>query len=171
MPPTIETERLLLCGHRGEDLDAVAALWGDPEAMRHIGSPCGRQDSWFRLLRYRGLWPLLGYGYWAIRDKTTGRYVGDVGLADFRRETSPAVPDMPEAGWVLAAWGHGRGLATEAVAGALGWFDRQDARGPVFCLVNAGHQASVRVAEKNGFVRDGVLKIRGNDAVVMVRPA
>jgi len=41
------------------------------------------------LLRYAGHWALAGYGYWIVEERESGRPVGEVGLADFRREISP----------------------------------------------------------------------------------
>ena len=108
-----------------------------------------------RLLRYRGLWPVLGHGYWAIRERETGRFAGDVGFADFERVTDPPVRGLPEAGWVLARWAHGRGFASEALQAALAWLDRNTVHERAVCLVGGDNAASIRVAEKNGFRRNG----------------
>ncbi|VTR17100.1 Uncharacterised protein [Serratia fonticola] len=68
--PTLITERLILDAHRLEDFDDLAAMWADPAVVRYIGStPRDKEDSWGRLLRYIGHWKLLGYGYWAVREK------------------------------------------------------------------------------------------------------
>ena len=64
--PVLRTERLELRAHRREDFEALAALWADPEVTRFIGGkPASAQDSWFRLMRYMGMWPLLFCGEWA----------------------------------------------------------------------------------------------------------
>ena len=95
--PIIETERLILRGHRLDDFPALAALWGDEEVTRHIGGrPSTRDESWARLLRYGGHWQLLGYGYWAVEWKQGQRFVGDVGFADWHRDIRPALDGMPE---------------------------------------------------------------------------
>src|SRR5262245_34593015 len=89
-PTLLETERLRLRGHHPGDFDALAAIWADPRVVRYIsGTPSSASDSWARLLRYAGHWSLLGYGFWAIEEKTSGRFVGDVGFADFKRELEP----------------------------------------------------------------------------------
>ena len=120
MTPVLETPRLRLRPHRVEDFEALANLWADPAVTRFIGKPSTREESWARLLRYGGLWPLLGFGYWAVEDRETGAYLGDVGFADFHRALDPAPPALPEIGWVLAPAAHGRGLATEAAARLAG---------------------------------------------------
>ena len=76
--PVIETERLILRGHVLEDSEASLALWTDPEVTRFIGGkPSTTEEVWPRLLRYAGHWSLLGFGYWAITEKATGRFVGE----------------------------------------------------------------------------------------------
>ena len=74
-----------------------------------------------RLLRYGGMWPMLGYGYWAIEEKASGALVGDIGYADFMREMTPPLDGMPEMGWVLASSAHGKGYASEALAAISAW--------------------------------------------------
>lgn len=150
--PVIETERLILRAHRLGDLDALARMWGHPEVVRFIGgTPLTREESWARLLRYVGHWKLLGFGYWAVELKGEDRFVGDVGFANWQRDISPSLEDMPEAGWAFSPEVHGQGLATEAVQAALGWMDRHAGHPPTACLIGEGHAASVRVAHKCGY--------------------
>jgi RimJ/RimL family protein N-acetyltransferase len=154
--PTLETERLRLRPHRAEDFADVAAAWADPLVVRHItGRPSTAEESWSRLLRYAGLWPLVGFGYWALEERATGRYAGDVGFADFRREMVPSLEGAPEGGWVLASWAHGQGFATEAVRAALAWSDAHLPSRRTVCIIDAGHAVSMRVAGKCGYVEYG----------------
>lgn len=152
-PPVLETARLVLQGHTKAMLEPLSAMWADPQVVRHIGAvPSTPRESWMRMLSYRGLWPLLGYGYWAICEKNTGRYVGDLGFADFKRNIDPPIRGIPEAGWALARWSHGRGYATEALGAALAWLDRETPFGHSVCLIAPENRQSIRVAEKSGFV-------------------
>ncbi len=137
-------------------------MWGDLDVVRHIsGTASSRQECWARLLRYRGLWPVLGYGYWAVHERRTGRFVGDVGFGDFHRATEPSISGVPEAGWVLASGEHGKGFASEAVAAALAWLDRGERFRRVVCLIDAANAASLRIAEKNGFLPAGTVEMGG----------
>jgi RimJ/RimL family protein N-acetyltransferase len=149
--PVFDTPRLTLRGHRREDFPAVAAMWGDLDVARHIsGKPSTAEESWARLLRYGGLWNFLGYGYWVVEEKQSGKFVGEVGLANFQRKMDPPLGDLPEAGWVLSPAFHGKGYATEAVNAALAWSDRS-LKTPVVCIVAPENPASIRIAEKCGF--------------------
>ena len=168
--PRIETARLVLTEHRREDFEPLAAMWADIGVVRHISAkPSSREESWSRLLRYRGLWPILGYGYWAVRERDTGRFVGDVGFADFHRATHPLISGQPEAGWVLATWAHGKGYGSEAVAAALPWLDRSLCPERVVCLVDSRNLASTRIAEKNGFRPAGSVELKGESVPLFAR--
>ena len=149
--PEIETERLILRGHRLRDFDACAAMWADPIVTRYIGGkPSTEQQSWFRVLRYVGHWDLLHYGYWALQEKASGAYVGDLGFADHRRDIA-AIADSPELGWVLVSSAHGKGYATEAVRAAVAWGDEHLDAVRTVCIIHPENAASIRVAEKCGY--------------------
>lgn len=150
--PVIETARLILRGHRLDDFAACAAMWADPNVTRHIGGkPFSREETWSKILRYAGHWVLLGFGYWALEDKTSGRFVGEVGFADFKRILEPSLDGMPEIGWALASWAHGAGYATEAVCAAAAWGDGNFRGATTACLIDPDNAASIRVAEKAGY--------------------
>ena len=88
--PRIETGRLVLRGHRIEDLGDCAEMWGDPDVTRYIGGkPFSREEVWSKILRYAGHWSLLGFGYWVIADRNSGRFLGEAGFADFKRQIEP----------------------------------------------------------------------------------
>jgi RimJ/RimL family protein N-acetyltransferase len=152
--PTIETERLRLRDHRKGDLEDCVAMWSDPIVVRYtIGKPSTRQQTWARLLTYLGHWSQLGFGYWAVEEKASGRFVGEVGFADFKRELTPSIEGTPELGWVLAPAVHGKGYATEALRAALAWGDLSLKSRRSVCLIDPGNAVSLRVAEKIGFSR------------------
>lgn len=149
--PRIETERLVLRETRASDFDACARLWGDERVVRHIGGkPSTPTQSWARMLRFPGLWALLGYGYWALETRK-GDFVGQVGLADFKRALSVDISGVPEAGWVLSPDHHGMGFATEAMRAVLDWADANLDAPRTCCLIDPDNAASIRVAEKLGY--------------------
>jgi RimJ/RimL family protein N-acetyltransferase len=92
-----------------------------------------------------------GLGYWIVHERASGRFVGEVGFADWRRAMEPPLDGAPELGWALAPWCWGRGYATEAVVGALAWGDAHLAATRSVCIIDVDNRASRRVAEKAGF--------------------
>lgn len=150
--PVIKTERTLLRAHRLEDFDAYAAMWADPTVTRFIGGkPRTREESWMRFLRHAGLWSLLGYGFWAIEEKATGRFVGEAGFHDLKRDIEPLIEGIPEAGWALAPAVHGSGLATEVVGRVLAWGEETFGRTKTVCIIDPENTASLNVAGKVGY--------------------
>ena len=168
--PVIETDRLRLRGHRTDDFDASAALWGDPAVTRFIGGkPSTREEVWARLLRYAGHWALLGFGYWVVEDKADGCFAGEIGFADFKRDIEPSLDGLPEMGWVLSPRVHGRGYATEAVAAALAWGDARFGGAPTACIIDPENLASVRVAHKNAFQEWARTTYKGSETTIFRR--
>lgn len=150
--PELLTPRLRLRGHRAEDHGPATEIWGDPRGVQHItGTPLGAHEVWIRMLRYAGLWDFLGYGYWAVEERASGDYIGQMGFADFRRGIKGLGEHGPEAGWVLHPGWAGRGLTTEGMAAACAWLDAEVGSAESFCIIGPENTASIRVAEKLGY--------------------
>lgn len=154
--PTLETERLILREFRSEDLDAHAATLGDEEVMRHIGGkPVNREDSWRRLMSGAGMWSLIGMGPWAVEQKSDGRMVGHCGFFQFNREIEPSILGEPEMGWIFDRSVHGQGIAFEACQAALEWAEREIGAQSYPAIIDLENSASMKLAERLGFVRQG----------------
>lgn len=154
--PRIETQRLILRAFTIGDLDAHAATLGDPEVMRHVGgSPVIREDAWRRLLCGVGMWSLVGMGPWAVELKSDGRMIGHCGFFQFERELAPSILGEPEMGWIFDRSVHGQGIAFEACSAALGWADRKLAADSYPAIIDLENKASMKLAERLGFVRQG----------------
>ncbi|MDQ1388614.1 MAG: hypothetical protein QOF56_2068 [Acidobacteriaceae bacterium] len=168
--PILETERLRLRGHRLEDFVQCAAMWADPLVIRYIGGkPLTAEESWTRFLRYAGHWSLLGFGYWVAEEKQSGKFVGEIGFADYKRDIEPSLQGVPEIGWVLASSVHGRGYATEAVRAAVEWGDRHFEGARTACIIAPDNLASVRVAEKCGYRQSQIASYKGHPTLMFER--
>jgi RimJ/RimL family protein N-acetyltransferase len=168
--PILETPRLILRGHKLGDFDPLVAIWSDPIVLKHFHGPVlTREEHWAKFLRLFGIWALLGYGMWAIEEKSTGEYIGATGIFDVKRELDPALDGVPEAGWTLAARCHGKGYATEATHAALGWVDGNLAHRLLFCIIATTNAASIRVAEKCGFQPRGETIYKEEPTLIFLR--
>ena len=170
--PRLETERLILREFRRDDLDALAATLGDPAVMHHIsGEGLSREDSLRRLFMAAGQWPMSGMGTWAVERKADGQLVGHLGFFDMERDMEPRLVGLPEMGWIFDTSVHGQGIAGEACVAALAWIDANHGPIAVPAIISEGNDASMKLAEKLGFVReaDGVYK--GEAIAIFRRPA
>lgn len=150
--PTIETARLVLRGHRDADFDAHCAFWADPDVVRFIGGRTfSREESWVRFLRHAGMWARMGFGFWAVTDRASGRFLGEAGFHDLKRAVSPSLEGTMEAGWAILPDVHGRGLGSEVVAAIVGWAAANHAGRRLTCLIDPGNLPSIRLARKHGF--------------------
>jgi RimJ/RimL family protein N-acetyltransferase len=169
---TLDTPRLSLRVPGREDFEDMAAMWADPVVTRFIGpKPLSREESWARFLRYIGHWSLLGFGLWVVRERDSGRFVGEVGFGEFKRDlVGPPLGDAPENAWVLAAWAHGQGFATEAVTASLEWARRALPARRTACIIAPANAASLRLAHKCGYRELGPGLYRGEPVIVFERP-
>jgi RimJ/RimL family protein N-acetyltransferase len=170
MVPIIETERLRLRGHRPDDLTDCAAMWADPAVVRYIGGrPFSGEEVWARLLRYVGHWQWMGFGFWAMEEKATGDFAGDVGFAEFKREIEPTIQGVPEIGWALPSRAHGKGYATEAVSAVVAWGEAHFGPARTVCLIHPDNGRSIRVAQKCGYRESLRTTYKGQPTILLAR--
>lgn len=100
---------------------------------------------------------------WAAEDRVTGRYAGSVDLkaTDWLHRTT-------EVGYMTAPWARGSGFAGEAVLAVARWLFTRQGFHRVQLRAAAGNLASQRVAEKAGFVREGVARNGGHGTDLVV---
>ncbi|OED48107.1 GNAT family N-acetyltransferase [Endozoicomonas sp. (ex Bugula neritina AB1)] len=144
--PQIDTERLILRAFRESDLTAYAAMCADPDVMKYIGYGriLSRSESWHSMATHLGHWHLRGYGLWAVEEKSTGLFVGRVGL--FNPEGWPG----QEIGWTLAKPYWGKGYGTEAAKAAIQWGFAHTSTKQLISLIVPESTASIKVSERLG---------------------
>ena len=99
----IETERLLLRPHIADDFEACRAMWQDPAVVKYIsGKPATEAEAWLRFLGYFGRWEIMGYGLFALIEKSTGQFMGEWDLATFGADLGPiSIPSTRRHGFWL----------------------------------------------------------------------
>ena len=145
--PTLETERLILRAFKADDIEAYAAMVTDREVSQFIsrgGQPMDRLEAWRSMAVQLGHWQLRAFGQWAVEEKTTGQFVGRLGL--YFPDTHPG----REVGYALARAHWGKGYASEGAAAArdyafetLGWED-------IISIISPANTRSQAVAKRIG---------------------
>jgi|ERR1700733_2536707 len=153
--PTLRTERLVLRAFRATDLDALAAMQANAEVRRFLGTgtPLSRADTWAVTERAIGQWSLRGYGMFAA--EADGRCAGWAGILH------PLEWPEPELGYALDQPFWGRGLASEAARAARDWAFATHGFARLASFIRPDNARSIRVAEKLGAVREGMIELRG----------
>lgn len=144
--PVLHTERLILRGFTRDDFEPFTTIVADPEVVRYIddGTPISREDCWRGMALFLGHWHLRGYGWWAVEDRTSGDFLGRIGL--YNPEGWPGI----EVGWLLRRDMWGAGLATEGATAALTFAFEVVGAHHVISLIDRRNARSIRVAEKLG---------------------
>jgi len=143
----LETERLSLRPFTLDDLDELAVLLGDAEALVLWGGPLDREGSRDWIERNLARYERDGFGRCAVVWRETRELIGDCGLVSTEVEGRPEI----ELGWIVRRSHWGRGIATEAGAA---WRDHAfDVLGleRIVSMISERNVASRRVAEKLGF--------------------
>jgi RimJ/RimL family protein N-acetyltransferase len=159
----VETRRLLLRRWQSEDLDLYARICADAEAMQYIGSgaPLTREQSEAQISRFVRHWDEHGFGLWAVEHRTSGAFVGFVGLVHQDEWTEGE--HRTEVGWRLDPAYWGRGFATEGAVASVRYGFEELGLEQIISIIQPANAASRRVAEKAGLIPQGAVRWRGND--------
>lgn len=160
--PIIETDRLILREWCNDDFDTYAKMCADPEVMRYLGSgkPLDRFETWRHMAFLVGHWELLGFGHWAVEEKSSGSFAGRVGFLN------PVGWPGFEIGWTLGREFWGKGYATEAARGALPFAFNELDRAHVISLIHPDNKASIHVAERLGESLEGKTELFGHEVLI-----
>ena len=142
----LEDEEILLRPFGEDDIPAIAAACQDPEIPRWTGvpSPYTEDDA-------RGFLRQVEETAFAITDRRTGELIGAIGV----REVDHANAQI---GYWVKREARGRGVATRALGLVSRWAFDELGAGRVQLFTEPANVASQRVAEKAGFMREGVLR-------------
>ena len=168
--PVLETERLILRGHELANFPAYAEMWADPEVTRYTsGAPLSQEEAWGKFLRTAGMWSVMGFGYWSVAEKVSGRRIGELGFLEGNRDITPPLAGTPECGWAFVPSVHGKGFASEALRVALGWGDDHFGKVRMACMIAPENAPSLKLAAKFGFREAHRTLYKGEPTIVLYR--
>lgn len=151
----LETKRLLFRHFELDDLDALFALYNDPEVRRYF--PEGTLT--IEETREELEWYLHGHphhpelGLWGTILKDTGQFIGRCGLLPWVIDGQ----DEVEVAYLIDKSFWGQGLGTEAAQGILDYGFEVLGLSRLICVIDENNRASIRTAEKIGmaYEKDG----------------
>lgn len=151
----LETGRLLLRHLEPSDLDALFALYCDPEIRRYIPDAPRTLDETREELE----WHRHGHpehpelGLWATVLRENNAFIGRCGLLPWTIDGR----DEVEVAYLIDSALWGRGLGTEAARAVLNYGFEELGLTRLICLIDRENGASIKVAERIGmaFEREG----------------
>lgn len=156
----LETDRLILRRLVPDDLDALYALYRDPEMRRYFPSEGASPDA---TLTYEETkeeleWFLDGHpkrpelGLWATILKETGAFIGRCGLLPWTIDGQ----DEVEVAYMIDKVYWRQGLGSEAARGIRDYAFEQLGLTRLVCCIEPENVASIKVAESLGMVFEKV---------------
>ena len=155
--PTLIGTRVRLRPLRSDDADALFALQSDPRVMRYWSHApwTDREQAVARLDQLERDRESSEFYQWAIAVDGDDRLVGTVSLFALNRAQKRA-----EVGYALASKVWGRGYATEALKLAVDFAFEALGVARLEADIDPRNDASCRLVERIGFVREGLLRER-----------
>jgi len=159
---SLDTDRLILRMFREDDAEAYARICADPAVMRYLGEgkTLSLPEAWRQMAFFVGHWHLLGYGQFALEEKSSGRLIGRVGF-----QNPKGWPGF-ELGWTLARESWGKGYASEGARYVLKYAFEELDRDHVISLINPDNKPSIKVAERLGEKLEGKTELFGNEVLI-----
>ena len=136
------------------DADAVVKACSDPETQHWLDflpRPYGLDDALTFIGNGRADWESGRAAVFAIGDATTGGLLGAIAVQEISE-------GRPFVGYWVGPWARGRGVATRAARLVGRWAIRGLGLPRLELQAEPGNIGSLRVAERAGFVREGVLR-------------
>lgn len=147
----LETERLILREYTPDDFDALYAVVGDRETMKHFPKPYDERGT-----KYWISWSLdhcekHGFGFWAVILKETGELIGNCGLTMQMIDGE----SLPEIGYHINKNHWRKGYAKEAASAVRDWAWANTDYPALYSYMTKDNEASVKTAAALGMVKIG----------------
>lgn len=153
--PALSTKRLVLRKISVSDADDMFAYSSQENVTRYllwdVHPDSIYTEHYIRYLQER--YSMGDFYDFAVVSKETGRMIGTAGFTSFDLPNRSA-----EIGYVIAPDCQGRGFATEAVTRILDFGFRECCLQRISAVCMKGNLASLRVMEKCGLKREGLLR-------------
>jgi len=138
-----------------EHLAALEAVGADPLVQRftRVPEPFGQAEAEWWLGHYERGWEDGSRAGFAILEEPAETFVGMIAFVALRLDDREA-----EIGYIVAPEARGRGIAVRALDLLTRWGFTELGLARIELRVELGNPASIRVAERCGYVREGILR-------------
>lgn len=153
--PVLVTERMVLRPLRASDAGPMFTMRSDQRVMEHVNRPMARtvEDAVTLIELINARIAAQESLHWALTVKGEDAFIGLIGLWRLVKEDH-----LGELGYTLMQPYWGMGYASEAIAAVAEYGFRTMGLHRIEAITRPQNRASIRVLEKNGFVREGYFK-------------
>lgn len=153
--PNLETERLFLRRVDVKDVNEIIALRSNPETMKYIPRPLVKttEDALEHIAMMDAKIENNEGINWAITQKSNPKLIGVIGHYRIKPEHYRA-----EIGYMLLPEFSGKGIISEAVKEVVKYGFKGMQLHSIEAVIDPENNASAKVLEKNGFVKEAHLK-------------
>lgn len=151
MKTILETPRLILREYTPDDFEALYAIVGDAETMKHYPKPYDERGTKYWITWSLDHYEKHGFGFWAVILKETGELIGNCGL------TMQIIDgeQLPEVGYHIHKNYWNKGYAKEAAAAVRDWAWNNTEYPAVYSYMTRGNEASIKTAAAIGMEKTG----------------
>ena len=146
----LETSRLLLRRYEAEDITSLYTIFSDPQMMEFYPAPFNFQQTQDWIGRNLDRYCNDGYGLWAVSLKDTYEFIGDCGLIKQKINDKTEI----EIGYHISKKHWFKGYASEAARACKEHGFHQLGLDKLISIIDPRNIASIRVAEKIGFIKE-----------------
>lgn len=140
------SKRLLLPPLGRQHAEELATVYADDEVSRYIGGDSlDAVGTVIQVAHFESIWSTLGYGQSAVVVRTSGEFIGRVGLHPWPEW------DEVEIGWVIARHAQGQGYAKEAASTWMRVAFGELALPRLTAVIHPDNQRSRSLARRLGF--------------------
>jgi [ribosomal protein S5]-alanine N-acetyltransferase len=149
--PELHTERLVLRALRTDDANALHLMRTDVVVNQYLDRPvaANREGTLDFIAKIQAGIEENRSLFWVIDLKDTGQLAGSICLWNIVPEA-----DQAEIGYEMLPVFHGQGIMQEAIAAVLAWAIGSLKVKKILGISHRDNAPSIRVLERNGFVRD-----------------
>lgn len=142
----METERLILRQLTDSDIHDLLCLVSDPIVMEFCSGPLTNADAQRWLATAMTCYEKYGYDYWAVEEKESGNFVGQMGI--LRQELDGTQVDC--LAFMLHHQYWNRGYASEGASACLRYAFTTLRLENIMATVEPGNAASIAILKKIG---------------------
>lgn len=150
---TLETEQLKLRQWNESDFGNLARYYADAENARYVGGQKDADQAWRHMALMIGHWKLKGFGYWAVDERHSKKFVGCAGLWQ-----SPGWPELELGYWLLKEQ-QGKGYALEACLVCIKYAREVLNARSLVSYIDPRNEPSKRLAKRLGAVYEGTIEL------------